>query len=555
MKNNNIKESTTVLETKELKLENKQTQIHEGLKEIGPEISEFYLDGIKIINNNQIKSKANIIGHLAREIDSGLREIFAKKEEQKRVKQEFNLESGHIASILAAINCDPENPYANKWFEIAGNFARIAHHERAYREVKDSSEILKLWKEYEEILFWLLGSYYNLLNRIDRILEYDEPSEEIIESLNRLLEVDARYSYFFNNLESPNWLKPLYEADFFKPDKNPPPIENPNNKGAFSILFWPVLFYLEEISNIDKEKLSEDILNLILKIVEDIAEYIDENGYRIDNFRTDYYVVKILFSLPISKISENHISYFKPMLSSRWRSTLVESEIGKNVLPKLIANSSVKLIKILLNIMFDYTQPKKEPTLEFTSTMDHYWLNDALQKNINGLAKLCSLEAGEIALNKIKEIISIDKSQFSSIWIPAIEDHPQNRFPDRYECQLVHFVRDMFECSNPNHLKIILEKMLSEVHPILKRISIHLINYHYDSLNDLFWEYEGNPLENYMLEHEIFELFKNNCYKFIDKQLKQILHWIESKEYFISDKYKDKEDHYCPVISRIKSIG
>ncbi|MHA1701451.1 MAG: hypothetical protein ACTSWK_04200 [Promethearchaeota archaeon] len=542
MNNKNDNKLSSSLETRGQKLDIKQTQIYKGLKEIGPEISEFYLDGIKVINNNLLKSKANIIAHLAREIDAGLREIFAKKEEKERIQKEYNLENGHIASILASIKCDPDYPYAKKWFDIARNFARIAHHERAYREVKDFSEMSKLWCEYEEILFWFLGSYYKLLDRIDRILKYDKPSNEIIESLIRILKVDARYTYFFNNLKSPKWLKSLHEADFFNPENNPLPIENPKNKGSFFIPFWSALFYLEKISNIDPEKLSDEIIVLIIKIVEDIAEYKDENDNRIDNSRTDYFLVKILFSLPIERITEKHIQYLKPMLYSKWRSTLVESEIGKTIIPKLISNSCTNLIKELLIILFDFTLPKKDKNSEFQSTMDKYWLNDAINKNKTGIAQLCSLEAGQIALNKIEEIISIDDSQFNTIWIPTIEDHPQNRFPDRYECQLVHFVRDMFESSNPEEIKHLIEDMLSNTHSIFKRLAIYLINYHYDSLKNIFWNYDGNPLKEYMLEHELFELFRNNCSKFTEEEIDKTLNWIETKEYYVSGKNKDNSD-------------
>ena len=62
----------------------KQVKIHEGLNSIRPEIAQFYSDGVDLVNS-EIKSKSNPIGHLLREIESGLRDVF----EQKKSKEEF----------------------------------------------------------------------------------------------------------------------------------------------------------------------------------------------------------------------------------------------------------------------------------------------------------------------------------------------------------------------------------------------------------------------------------------------------------------------------------
>lgn len=542
--------SFSIEQVNKLKLENKQLEIYNGLKDIGPEISEFYLDGIKIINYHILKSKANVIAHLAREIDGGLRDIFSSDVEKKKIQSklkkvdlgELTENKGHMASILTALNCDMKNQYAVKWANIATKFARIAHRHGAYKSVKDSTEIESLWKEYEEILHWLVGSYYNLLNRVDRILKYEEPSEEIIKSLPKFLEVNARYLYFFRNLKSTKWLIPLYNAGFFNPNNNPLPIEDPDNKGFFSIPHWPILYYLENAATNNQIYPSKDISNLLLKIIEDITEYRDEHGNRIDNSNSDWYLIKILFLLPIELISEKHINYFKLMIDSRWRMTLIESEIGKTILPKLISNSSINLITRLLDIMFEYVEPEKSTPIKFTSKMQKFWLNDSIKKHKASIAKLCGLEAGQIAINMIHKIIQIDDSQFNHIWIPTIEDHPQKRLTDQYECQLVHFIRDMYEHVNPNNISVNIGMMLVDDHPIFQRISLHIISFHYDSLKDIFWEWENNPLDDFEIRHEVYELFNSNCTKFTEKQIEQILYWIESKEYFISEKLKDDKE-------------
>jgi len=67
----------------------------------------------------------------------------------------------------------------------------------------------------------------------------------------------------------------------------------------------------------------------------------------------------------------------------------------------------------------------------------------------------------------------------------------------------------------------------------------------------LFWQWECNPLEDGLLKHELYELFKNNCSVFTNEQITKVLNWIESKNYYIpEDIKKDKE-----AVEKIKAIG
>ncbi len=57
----------------------RQIEIHKGLKAIGPEIAQFYLDGLELIESN-LGTKLNLLAHTMREIDGGLRDIFEQKQ-------------------------------------------------------------------------------------------------------------------------------------------------------------------------------------------------------------------------------------------------------------------------------------------------------------------------------------------------------------------------------------------------------------------------------------------------------------------------------------------
>ena len=166
-------------------------------------------------------------------------------------------------------------------------------------------------------------------------------------------------------------------------------------------------------------------------------------------------------------------------------------------------------------------------------------MKDFLNKNKKDLANLCGKEVSLIGIKKIEEILKKDKYKFDihSIW--TIKDEEQPRSRDSYEYQIVWLVRDIYEQLNPDTIKEDICILLNKKHSIFKRIAIHVINHHYKKLDVLFWQgwQDCNPLDNYQLKPEIYELFKNNCTLFNKEQIIIIINWINTEDY----KEKTKE--------------
>ncbi|MDP3431974.1 MAG: hypothetical protein Q8T04_03275, partial [Bacteroidota bacterium] len=132
---------------------------------------------------------------------------------------------------------------------------------------------------------------------------------------------------------------------------------------------------------------------------------------------------------------------------------------------------------------------------------------------------------------------------FDSISTPAIEEHHQNIFPERYESQLIFLLRDCILVIPEEELNDKISELLKSSIPVFNRVAIHTINEKYDLLSELFWEWKKNPLHGsfkYQYKHELYELLKNHADKFDAKQVERILGWIEEKEYFVSPE-ADKE--------------
>jgi len=362
-----------------------------------------------------------------------------------------------------------------------------------------------------------MSEFYRIAFEIDRLVK--NISIDAFGKIETYFKYPGVKEYFFKKIMSQEpilWFKSLKKKNYFDPQK------------YFS--FEPVVFeYLKTVAIKSEENPSEEITSALVETIDLIISSL--NGKEERNHIIDLYLVQIIFSLPVEKITEVHFRFLRKALR---RNNLVSSEISGTALPKLINKEAAEHILHLLEIVLDY---KKEETtsvlgkgkrIEYSSIMDEYWLQKALEKYTKDIAELCGIRAAEIAINKIKAIVSEDKRQFNVIWIPTIEDHPQSMtFSDRYECQLVRFVRDVLETFPPEKIRNKVEKFLKEEHSIFRRLAIHIINYHYDALNDLFWQLDENPLKQELLKHELYELFKNHAEKFDKEHINKVISWIE----------------------------
>jgi len=371
----------------------------------------------------------------------------------------------------------------------------------------------------------------------------ESPAERIFQ----LIKDKPQENHFFEVLASSSnpfpWLKPLIERGYFAPKNNPPPEEVPNQKGSFTIPRWNVLDYLENVARQNANNPNDEVTASIINVVDSIINYKNEAGERIDNCTTDWVMVKVIFTLPVEKITEAHIEFVRTALRTRWSTaSLVGSEVGTTAFSHLINHNAKELLLKLLDVVLDYKKNDSRIPEKYSSIIDEYWLNDMLEKHKIGIAKLCAIQAAEVALTKMRGIISDDTEQFHAAMITTIEDHPQMHFPNDYQCRLVRFVRDMYELAEPHQLRETIVSLIQGEHPIFKRIAIHTINVHYDELNSLFWEWSGNPLEEKWLKHELYELLKARSISFTKEQLAKVLNWIETKKYYIPDEIKEEPE-------------
>ena len=525
----------------------RQREIYQNLKSIGPEIAAYYLDGIRILQREDLETSASLLAHIAREIDGGLRDILSEDPEEKlefviRVPDDETLQfkgkrtdtfeftinipgtvevtykdiPRHRVSILRSLGTDNLSPLAERWISVTRNFARFAHRHGAWRLPRRIEDFKGFWLEFEGVLADLVGNYLNLLDRLDRI-RTAEPTRERRGVLRNLLESEVRRAYFFTKLESLTWLEPLKEDGWFDPDRNPTPQESPDQPGYYYSSRWYALEYVVKISTHP-----ECPVNTLVDIINAIT---DESRERIDNGRTDLDTVKIIGTLPINRIEPQHITFMGATLKSSQKYGLMDQEIGQTILPKLLEGGKRELTIVLLSIMLEVESVNGR----IRPIMSEHRLEEAFKKHGEAIANVCGVEAAQISLAQIRALAAEDSSVFH--FIHPVESDLSRLSRADYTELIVSFTSSIFQSAEPVSITEIIQSLLQERYVIIKRIALKAITHHYGDLKHLFWGWEGNPLDEIGLETEISQLIQANSHTFNEDEMEQILQWIESTEY------------------------
>ena len=369
-------------QTHDLELSTLQTEIHQNLEAIGPEIAAYYLDGIRILQNEDLETAASLFGHIAREIDGGLRDVLSEKRKEElefiistpdgnnliyekggtdtfefvsnapgTFEVTYNRIGRHKPSILQSLGIDDPSPLAERWLEVTGKFHKFAHRRGAWETPRERKTFVPLWNEFEDVLEDLVGNYLNLLIRVvDRILACSTPTDEIRRVLPNLLKSEKRREYFFKNLPSPSWLKPLKEDGWFDPESNismrqsifstkdldqfdwwRPLIDadwfnlesssltkaRERSSKTETISPWYALEYVERIAERTKDYPCDETISMLVEIVDAIVSCPKDTTEKIIKDGTiSQKMIKIISALPGDRRTDKHTTFAESAISA-----------------------------------------------------------------------------------------------------------------------------------------------------------------------------------------------------------------------------------------------
>lgn len=527
------------------KLTPAQQRIHNGLKNIGKALANFYLDGIHMAAPEcTLLSKANMLAHAAREIDGGLRETFAPKalttEKSTQITEKDKKGSGHFASILIAVGKpDTQNELANKWFAIARHFHSLAHRKRIHEGSADPAEITKLWADYEAVLNVVIGSFLGITNRLDVLLGFDNPDQNALPALKNILANPQHAHYFFTKLDKPGWLMPLQENGFFQISSSR------DNSGEVSLVerWWPIHYLLA---------ISKKVTGAAEAALQQIVDELIKNYTSGEIFLHAFIVSDLLniiinvnhysFNQNIRAFIEKHDAY-----GDTW--TLVHAQLYEGFATKMIIRKDVEGLKNLLDYFLGFTT-YEEPSIQLffgqeqrpyyrnKPNVRHHDIEELLRLHGDDIVELLSMDAITIAVGKIDAIIKSGSYSLSYDNPKSIERTGQTVYGHGWEDELVYFIRDYAVKLETQQLSGLVDEWLASKTQVLQRLGIHFVRTHYNLFADKWWRYiENTGIEDGIYIHEPYVLLREHSASFNPDEFRKAVTWIER----INPPYIDEE--------------
>jgi hypothetical protein len=278
--------------------------------------------------------------------------------------------------------------------------------------------IIEAWeKEINTISPFLYKSYRFIEQNIDDYIE-----KNAIEVFQLIKNDEHFRDHFFRSLKTVKWFYPLKEKRYFAPERAPGP-KHADKQGSFIIPEWNVLPYLERVSQQVIAPGNERYIDELLKIINDVSKYKDENSQYIDNYRTWWYFVKILLNIPNEKIPIEIIELIPIWLDSKFDVDLHGAEIATKLLPKFLPDTSTDndikkaeiIIEIITSIKTFLLNEERSKLLgkkeEFKLAIDPYWLKEVFEKHAEIIGKKCTNKVVEDLAKNIKVLLKKKESK------------------------------------------------------------------------------------------------------------------------------------------------
>jgi hypothetical protein len=336
----------------------------------------------------------------------------------------------------------------------------------------------------------------------------------------------ANYEYFFEHLSSPEWLEPLRDAGFFT---SPPA---PVREGDYiSFPGWPESRCLARMAAI--ESAAPIVYSIAVKIP------------ATENVRVFHDLAEVALALP-PDLGARFVAAAKVWIASPYQ-LLIPDQLGKLVL-RLAENGKVRaaldLAKSLLELVPDSRGEAGDGAetrglRDVRARFDEWHYEKILKETVPALA----LAGGNQALSVLCDLLAsaLDRAEsrrqpgnwddYSFIWRPAIEDHPQNSGHSAKDA-LVTGVRDAAEQLVRRDV-MVLTDVVAELEArrwtVFRRIALHLAANFPDSSGSLAEARltDRRLFDDVAMRHEYFNLARASFAALPEASQAIVLSYIE----------------------------
>lgn len=553
-------------------LDSRQIALYKKILVLGIGPAQFYRDACHILKTiPPFESSTHLIAHLLRELDSAIRGIlYSIVDEKNKTDEVKNIESkrteiitqlealgfeqgtplfkdllkrhegsrkGQILSILKELDVKEDHIVAQEWLDPG--LHRFAHRSSLDSSRPLNSDFLSLWQKMEDVFLFILNEFENHYLKthdiLDRFASKDLPTNNDIKLLkNGIPNNSYTLGYFFDNLQSPKWLKPLWKEDFFCSIPEPVYTE----QKTFYFPRWAPAQYLIRMASVDPETVSE-----ILSSVPPT-----------DNALAHLNILQASFLLPPSKAAKVAQSELKWLEQQRNLYLLLPNELGK-LIEHLASGKEIDLAIILAKILFQLLPPEKEDiTQEPRARMSNWDYAERIKNTLPSLAEADGIRSFTLLcdlLDKGVEYSLREKetpNDYSFIWCPAIGDHKQNSVrSESLNNILVVAIREAGQQLidlKPYVTHELLALLCKYRWPVFSRIGYFLLQNNAQAYPSLVAEYlvQEELIRQQMAPYEFLLLLQNGFGIISSEQQELILSWIKEGPNFSLGKERGQEE-------------
>lgn len=401
----------------------RQKRIHRRLAIVGQGPAAFYKDAAHLMSEPLLHvSTTHLVGHLLREIESGLRAVLQTTSADATTTGE----DGHKTSIriiLKELEIPETHPVAEAWLRLAGrgddSLHGIAHRDALSEPRPVDDEFIKFWDRMESILDVVLdrleANYTAWIPKIDQLAQKATPTASDVQFLkNRLPNNPITLGHFFNKLNSSAWLQPLNSGDLFK---QPPPPEYDLEKGTIRFAMWAQSRYLARMAPLDPQAVCE--------IIAAIPE--------TKNFRVHADYADATLEMP-PQVAKALVPKMKQWIGEAQGFVLVPVKLGQ--LMRLFAangetNASLELARSLLGFTADSGDPSKESAArrQPSPRFELWYYEQILTQHYPTVVEKAGPAALSLLCDLLEEAIDLGylpgakryAEDYSGIWLPSMD--------------------------------------------------------------------------------------------------------------------------------------
>lgn len=380
---------------------------------------------------------------------------------------------------------------------------------------------------------------------------------EVINLIKNDISIQNYFFHKLSNTKTPErWFDELKKTNFYNSVYHPHAIRiKENNRTSYRSDYWPILGYFENLSRKNFELKNLEISTFFKKFISEVNSKQKAQSKEISfrNFRTDISLIDIMAFIPPEHLDTKVLENLSDLLGNATGGS--EITLINHLIPNILQYGTQELIKELMNQVLSYRMTESDKIwgegkeYRFNSILTDYWLNKIIKSKRITLIENYSELIYEICLNKIKEIIEIDKSQFVWFKLDYIgDDHiSEHNLSTEYHDIISDLFRDAIKTLNLERKHEVIKEMFeladNQNHEYFDKIAIYLISLNYEDLRTLFWErYKAKESILYYaeLKREIYELIAKNAATLSNDELDIVITWIEAinEDYFTEESKK-----------------